>query len=166
MNASMHPRALLERFGYGRRNGSGQNFLTDAGAAARIARLLADGHIAARARVLEIGPGTGHSRKRCSRRMPTSPPSTSTPTCCAFCAPRPDLQRATSSKPTRWLRLRRVCAARAVAHRRKSAVQHRYAADHAAHRDERRSRIDGRHDAKGRCGPACSRGRERARTAA
>ena len=53
-----HPKALLERFGYRPKKRLGQNFLTDAGAAARIARLTAEG-ISPSARVLEIGPGTG-----------------------------------------------------------------------------------------------------------
>ncbi len=50
----MHPRALLERFGYRPKKRLGQNFLVDAGAAARIAALLG-----AAPRIVEIGPGTG-----------------------------------------------------------------------------------------------------------
>lgn len=53
-----HPKALLERFGYKPKKRLGQNFLMDAGAAARIARLAAEG-ISPSARILEIGPGTG-----------------------------------------------------------------------------------------------------------
>lgn len=53
----MHPRALLEQFGYRPKKRFGQNFLMDAGAAARIAQLLGD-PLDGR-RVLEIGPGTG-----------------------------------------------------------------------------------------------------------
>jgi len=55
-----HPsaKALLERFGYKPKKRFGQNFLMDAGSAARIARLAAEG-ISPSARILEIGPGTG-----------------------------------------------------------------------------------------------------------
>jgi 16S rRNA (adenine1518-N6/adenine1519-N6)-dimethyltransferase len=49
----MHPRALLDRFGYRPKKRLGQNFLVDAGAAARIAAL------SAQTNVVEIGPGTG-----------------------------------------------------------------------------------------------------------
>jgi 16S rRNA (adenine1518-N6/adenine1519-N6)-dimethyltransferase len=54
----MHPKALLEQFGYRPKKRLGQNFLMDAGAAARIARLVLDGSVQP-LRVLEIGPGTG-----------------------------------------------------------------------------------------------------------
>jgi 16S rRNA (adenine1518-N6/adenine1519-N6)-dimethyltransferase len=53
-----HPKALLERFGYRPKKRLGQNFLMDAGAAARIARLSTEGASPA-VRMLEIGPGTG-----------------------------------------------------------------------------------------------------------
>lgn len=53
----MHPRALLDRFGYRAKKRYGQNFLIDRGAAARIAALAASE--ARCARVVEIGPGTG-----------------------------------------------------------------------------------------------------------
>lgn len=53
----MHPRALLEQFGYRPKKRLGQNFLMDTGAAARIAHLLGDALDGRR--VLEIGPGTG-----------------------------------------------------------------------------------------------------------
>jgi 16S rRNA (adenine1518-N6/adenine1519-N6)-dimethyltransferase len=56
----MHPKALLEQFGYRPKKRFGQNFLMDAGAAARIAHLLVEGSSAGEPfRVLEIGPGTG-----------------------------------------------------------------------------------------------------------
>lgn len=56
----MHPKALLERFGYKPKKRLGQNFLMDAGAAARIARLVVEGSPEGEPfRVLEIGPGTG-----------------------------------------------------------------------------------------------------------
>lgn len=52
----MNPRALLEQFGYRPKKRLGQNFLMDAGVAARIADLtVGDGA----ERILEIGPGTG-----------------------------------------------------------------------------------------------------------
>jgi 16S rRNA (adenine1518-N6/adenine1519-N6)-dimethyltransferase len=55
-----HPKALLEQFGYRPKKKFGQNFLTDAGAAARIARLVVEGSpVGEPFRVLEIGPGTG-----------------------------------------------------------------------------------------------------------
>jgi 16S rRNA (adenine1518-N6/adenine1519-N6)-dimethyltransferase len=57
-----HPKELLERFGYRPKKKLGQNFLMDAGAAARIARLAAEG-ISPSARILEIGPGTGQLTK-------------------------------------------------------------------------------------------------------
>jgi 16S rRNA (adenine1518-N6/adenine1519-N6)-dimethyltransferase len=57
-----HPKQLLERFGYRPKKRLGQNFLMDAGAAARIARLAAEG-ISPSARILEIGPGTGQLTK-------------------------------------------------------------------------------------------------------
>lgn len=53
----MHPRALLARYGYSPKKRFGQNFLMDAGAAARIAALASEG--ARSQRVVEIGPGTG-----------------------------------------------------------------------------------------------------------
>jgi 16S rRNA (adenine1518-N6/adenine1519-N6)-dimethyltransferase len=59
---SEHPKQLLERFGYRPKKRLGQNFLMDAGAAARIARLTAEG-ISPSARILEIGPGTGQLTK-------------------------------------------------------------------------------------------------------
>lgn len=52
----MHPRELLQRFGYRPKKRLGQNFLVDSGAAARIAQLAAG---SGQERVLEIGPGTG-----------------------------------------------------------------------------------------------------------
>jgi 16S rRNA (adenine1518-N6/adenine1519-N6)-dimethyltransferase len=53
----VHPRALLDRFGYRPKKRLGQNFLIDERAAARIAELvIGDTHLA---RVVEIGPGTG-----------------------------------------------------------------------------------------------------------
>lgn len=57
----MHPRALLEQFGYRPKKRLGQNFLMDSGAAARIARLVCeDPSLPAQGfRILEIGPGTG-----------------------------------------------------------------------------------------------------------
>ncbi len=60
MNPSAHPRALLARWGLRPRKRYGQNFLVDPATAQRIARLCVsfceDGR---RARVLEIGAGTG-----------------------------------------------------------------------------------------------------------
>lgn len=53
-----HPKELLERYGYKPKKRLGQNFLMDASAASRIARLAAEG-ITPSARILEIGPGTG-----------------------------------------------------------------------------------------------------------
>ncbi|MFN2448875.1 MAG: 16S rRNA (adenine(1518)-N(6)/adenine(1519)-N(6))-dimethyltransferase RsmA [Candidatus Baltobacteraceae bacterium] len=50
----MHPRALLDRFGYRPKKRLGQNFLIDPAAAARIAALAGDAP-----RIVEIGPGTG-----------------------------------------------------------------------------------------------------------
>lgn len=56
----MHPKALLEQFGYRPKKRFGQNFLVDAGSAARIARLVMEGSPGGEPfRVLEIGPGTG-----------------------------------------------------------------------------------------------------------
>lgn len=56
----MHPKTLLEQFGYRPKKRFGQNFLMDAGAAARIARLVVEGSpVGEPFRVLEIGPGTG-----------------------------------------------------------------------------------------------------------
>lgn len=56
----MHPKALLEQFGYKPKKRLGQNFLMDAGSASRIARLVLEGSPAGEPfRVLEIGPGTG-----------------------------------------------------------------------------------------------------------
>lgn len=56
----MHPKALLERYGYRPKKRLGQNFLMDANAAARIAGLVAEGSPQGGLfRVLEIGPGTG-----------------------------------------------------------------------------------------------------------
>ncbi len=52
----MHPRELLRRFGYRPKKRLGQNFLMDSAAAARIAQLAVP---ASRARILEIGAGTG-----------------------------------------------------------------------------------------------------------
>jgi 16S rRNA (adenine1518-N6/adenine1519-N6)-dimethyltransferase len=57
VTASDHPRALLARWGLRPKKRYGQNFLMDAGAASRIARLCVDG--APDARVVEIGAGTG-----------------------------------------------------------------------------------------------------------
>jgi 16S rRNA (adenine1518-N6/adenine1519-N6)-dimethyltransferase len=55
-----HPKALLEQFGYRPKKRLGQNFLMDAGAANRIARLVVEGSPENEPfRVLEIGPGTG-----------------------------------------------------------------------------------------------------------
>jgi 16S rRNA (adenine1518-N6/adenine1519-N6)-dimethyltransferase len=53
----VHPRALLERFGYRPKKRLGQNFLVDKSAAARIAHLVVGNMHSPR--VLEIGPGTG-----------------------------------------------------------------------------------------------------------
>lgn len=50
----MHPRALLDRFGYRPKKRFGQNFLVDERAAQRIAELAAEAP-----RIVEIGPGTG-----------------------------------------------------------------------------------------------------------
>jgi len=50
----MHPRALLDRFGYRPKKKFGQNFLVDGSAARRIAALCSSAH-----RIVEIGPGTG-----------------------------------------------------------------------------------------------------------
>jgi 16S rRNA (adenine1518-N6/adenine1519-N6)-dimethyltransferase len=58
----LHPKQLLERFGYKPKKKLGQNFLMDSGAASRIARLAAEG-ISPSARMLEIGPGTGQLTK-------------------------------------------------------------------------------------------------------
>lgn len=56
----MHPKALLEQFGYRPKKRLGQNFLMDAGAASRIAQLVVeDSPEGGSFRVLEIGPGTG-----------------------------------------------------------------------------------------------------------
>jgi 16S rRNA (adenine1518-N6/adenine1519-N6)-dimethyltransferase len=56
----MHPKALLEQFGYRPKKRLGQNFLMDAGAAQRIAQLVMEGSPPDEPfRVLEIGPGTG-----------------------------------------------------------------------------------------------------------
>jgi 16S rRNA (adenine1518-N6/adenine1519-N6)-dimethyltransferase len=60
MHDRLHPKALLEQFGYRPKKKFGQNFLMDAGAAARIAELLVEGSPQGEPfRVLEIGPGTG-----------------------------------------------------------------------------------------------------------
>lgn len=53
----VHPKALLERFGYRPKKKLGQNFLVDTGAASRIARLLIEEQ--GPNRIVEIGPGTG-----------------------------------------------------------------------------------------------------------
>jgi 16S rRNA (adenine1518-N6/adenine1519-N6)-dimethyltransferase len=53
------PRALLARWGLRPRKRFGQNFLIDAGAAQRIARLCVSGDASGRPRVFEIGAGTG-----------------------------------------------------------------------------------------------------------
>lgn len=52
----MHPRALLDQYGLRPKKKLGQNFLMDAGAASRIARLAVE---RPQQRVIEIGPGTG-----------------------------------------------------------------------------------------------------------
>lgn len=57
MSGSGHPRALLARWGLRPKKRYGQNFLMDAGAAARIARVCVAGD--SHARVVEIGAGTG-----------------------------------------------------------------------------------------------------------
>ena len=57
MTGSEHPRALLARWGLRPKKRYGQNFLMDAGAAMRIARLCIASD--SRARVIEIGAGTG-----------------------------------------------------------------------------------------------------------
>jgi 16S rRNA (adenine1518-N6/adenine1519-N6)-dimethyltransferase len=55
-----HPKALLEQFGYRPKKRFGQNFLIDAGAAARIARLVVEGSPPGEPfHIVEIGPGTG-----------------------------------------------------------------------------------------------------------
>jgi 16S rRNA (adenine1518-N6/adenine1519-N6)-dimethyltransferase len=56
----MHPKALLEQFGYRPKKRFGQNFLMDAGVASRIAQQIVEGSPDGEPfRVLEIGPGTG-----------------------------------------------------------------------------------------------------------
>ena len=56
----MHPKALLEQFGYRPKKRFGQNFLMDAGVASRIAHLVVEGSQDGEpSRILEIGPGTG-----------------------------------------------------------------------------------------------------------
>lgn len=56
----MHPKALLDRFGYRPKKRFGQNFLMDAGAASRIAQIVTEGSLESEPfRVIEIGPGTG-----------------------------------------------------------------------------------------------------------
>lgn len=55
----MHPKALLERFGYRPKKRLGQNFLMDAAAASRIADLVVEDSPGESFRILEIGPGTG-----------------------------------------------------------------------------------------------------------
>ena len=55
----MHPKALLEQFGYRPKKRFGQNFLMDASAAAHIAQLVIEDSPEESFRVLEIGPGTG-----------------------------------------------------------------------------------------------------------
>jgi 16S rRNA (adenine1518-N6/adenine1519-N6)-dimethyltransferase len=56
----VHPKALLERFGYRPKKRFGQNFLMDAGVATRIAQFTVEGSPQGEPlRVLEIGPGTG-----------------------------------------------------------------------------------------------------------
>jgi 16S rRNA (adenine1518-N6/adenine1519-N6)-dimethyltransferase len=57
VTGSEHPRALLARWGLRPKKRYGQNFLMDAGAATRIARLCISGQ--RNARVIEIGAGTG-----------------------------------------------------------------------------------------------------------
>jgi 16S rRNA (adenine1518-N6/adenine1519-N6)-dimethyltransferase len=55
-----HAKALLDLYGYRPKKRLGQNFLMDAAAAARIARLVVEGSPEGEPfRVLEIGPGTG-----------------------------------------------------------------------------------------------------------
>jgi len=53
----VHPRALLQQFGYRPKKRLGQNFLIDAGVASRISQLVCEDERTPR--VLEIGPGTG-----------------------------------------------------------------------------------------------------------
>jgi 16S rRNA (adenine1518-N6/adenine1519-N6)-dimethyltransferase len=55
---TQHPRALLESWGLRPKKRYGQNFLMDAGAARRIARLSLE-DAPERARIIEIGAGTG-----------------------------------------------------------------------------------------------------------
>lgn len=55
----MHPKALLEQFGYRPKKRLGQNFLMDAAAASRIADLVVEDSPRESFRILEIGPGTG-----------------------------------------------------------------------------------------------------------
>lgn len=56
----MHPKALLQQFGYRPKKRFGQNFLMDANVASRIAQLVVEGSPDGEPfRVLEIGPGTG-----------------------------------------------------------------------------------------------------------
>ena len=55
----MHPKALLEQFGYRPKKRLGQNFLMDAAAASRIADLVVEDSPGESFRILEIGPGTG-----------------------------------------------------------------------------------------------------------
>lgn len=56
----MHPKSLLEQFGYRPKKRFGQNFLMDASVASRIAQLVIEGSQDGEPfRVLEIGPGTG-----------------------------------------------------------------------------------------------------------
>ncbi|MEO6834479.1 MAG: 16S rRNA (adenine(1518)-N(6)/adenine(1519)-N(6))-dimethyltransferase RsmA [Candidatus Tumulicola sp.] len=59
MTGPVHPRALLARRGLRPRKRYGQNFLTDTAAAHRIARLCVSTSDGPRARVVEIGAGTG-----------------------------------------------------------------------------------------------------------
>lgn len=59
MNESTHPRALLARLGLRPRKRFGQNFLLDATAATRIARLCVSAGENAHTQVVEVGAGTG-----------------------------------------------------------------------------------------------------------
>lgn len=88
-----HPKALLERFGYRPKKRLGQNFLMDAGASARIARLAAEG-ISPSARILEIGPGTGALTEALLEIHPDVTAIDIDPDMVRILRSRPELQRA------------------------------------------------------------------------
>lgn len=90
---SEHPKALLERFGYRPKKKFGQNFLMDAGAAARIAKLTTEG-ISPSARILEIGPGTGQLTQALLEQHPDVCAIDIDPDMVRILRSRPELQRA------------------------------------------------------------------------